>query len=275
MRDKKIKIIGINNGFFNNVKEIQKNKDLFFTNSLRNNFQNKINLGVGGIVKQIKEHQETLKKALKTTIQEGIKAAADDVEKFKFLVLEFGFPPHYDLNIKQMRLIVKYYNENGKEKTDQLLTDFFVKLYSSEQMERFLENWEKIEWLNSRINILKEVIDCHKEGKYFSSVATLLPQIEGVIVYGNNASGFMSQKDIRNLVETSLNEETSFSLDDTVRLFYINVLQAGFEHGKVKKSFLSRHAILHGGDLEYGNELNSIRCIVLFDYLVNKFNESE
>ena len=46
------------------------------------------------------------------------------------------------------------------------------------------------------------------------------------------------------------------------------------EHGKALQPDLSRHAILHGGDTNYGTELNALKVIMLIDYVQALANAS-
>lgn len=61
------------------------------------------------------------------------------------------------------------------------------------------------------------------------------------------------------------------SLDDAAKIFYYQKVLSPFEHGKKIDSFLSRHAILHEGDTNFGTVENSLKCILFFDYLQDKF----
>ena len=45
----------------------------------------------------------------------------------------------------------------------------------------------------------------------------------------------------------------------------------GFEWGSPLTAALSRNAILHGADTNYGTEINSLKAIVLFDFIVFSF----
>ena len=51
-----------------------------------------------------------------------------------------------------------------------------------------------------------------------------------------------------------------------VQVFVEDVIAARFGHGGTVSSPLSRHAILHGGDMSYGTEVNSRTAILLVDY---------
>jgi len=68
-----------------------------------------------------------------------------------------------------------------------------------------------------------------------------------------------------------LSKTEIYSYDQAIKTFLFNVILVGFEHGTIPKSFLSRHAILHGADTTYGTVTNSLKSILLFDYLQGKF----
>jgi hypothetical protein len=65
-----------------------------------------------------------------------------------------------------------------------------------------------------------------------------------------------------------------WDLGDSERLFgsllrdYVStVLLVNFAHGSSLDADLSRHAILHGADADYGTRRNAMKSIILFDYV--------
>jgi hypothetical protein len=71
---------------------------------------------------------------------------------------------------------------------------------------------------------------------------------------------------VKSYISELLTDDSEFSFDAAVQLFYFEVVLANFEHGE-QIPFLSRHAILHGADVGYGTKSNSLRTILLFDYV--------
>ncbi|MBY0148597.1 hypothetical protein [Neobacillus niacini] len=206
-------------------------------------------------------------------IAEGIKATSNDVEKFKLIMAEMGYPPHEDLEIIQMREIVHCYYQNGLDLTRVHVEKILIQKFNEETIKVILRKWIRLDWLHNRLPILNEGIEAHNNRKFFSSIATLLPQIEGIIVENFNHTGWLKQDKLKSYIESLLNEKGTFSFDNAVQLFFFNVVLSSFQHGQVLESPLSRHAILHGADTNYGTELNSLRCIILLDYLIEKFDE--
>jgi hypothetical protein len=205
-------------------------------------------------------------------IAEGIRATSDDVEKFKMIMVEMGYPPHEDLEILQIRKIVNYYLQHGMQKAKEIVEQLLIQIFNKETLEEILNSWTSLEWLQTRLPILTEGIEAHNNKKWYTSIPTLLPQIEGIIAEKFKHTGWLKQDKLKYYVELLLNKKETFSFDDSMQLFYFNVVLDSFQHGQILESPLSRHAILHGADTNYGTELNSLRCILLLDYLIEKFD---
>lgn len=209
------------------------------------------------------------------SISEGLKRITDNTERYKLIMLEFNFPPHYDMEFSDISEFPELYDKYGPEKAKEFIENKLLSYFNQAILEGYLKHWKAIEWLDNRSAILEEVINNHINGRYYSSIALLLPQIEGVIIEGSNESGYITQWEVKRLAELILNESSHFSFDDAVKSFYIKLVHEKFEHGQVINSPLSRHAILHGGDTKFGYEINSLRCILFFDYLIYKLEANE
>ncbi|PEC09881.1 hypothetical protein CN567_22220 [Bacillus toyonensis] len=84
----------------------------------------------------------------------------------------------------------------------------------------------------------------------------------------------MGGNKLQKYLETLLVNDGVFSFDKQIQTFYLNTILIGFEHGESLKSKLSRNAILHGADLEYGTEENSLKSILIFDYILDRLTEN-
>ncbi|MEK4207140.1 hypothetical protein [Paenibacillus sp. FSL R10-2788] len=204
------------------------------------------------------------------TISESIKRLTDNTERYKMIMLEFNFPPHYDMEFSDISEFPEFYDKYGPERAKEFIENKLLSYFNQAMLEGYLKQWKTIEWLDNRSSILEEVINNHINGRYYSSIALLLPQIEGVIIERSNKSGYITQAEVKRLAESILNESSQFSFDDAVKSFYIKLVHEKFDHGEAINSPLSRHAILHGGDTKFGYEINSLRCILFFDYLIDK-----
>lgn len=222
--------------------------------------------------KNIEDILNTIKESTKRTMDVFSDVMAEETRKFTTILLENGWPPHNTLNMNHMIEIIEIHESNAnkinvKTEIDRLFLDF----YSIDQINRMFKVWKSKGWLKDRISILNDCVYAHNKGKYSLTVPTLLTQIEGIIADGFSHNGRMDNDVLKNYINDLLNRGDRFSYDTAIEEFYLENLLAGFKHGFPLKSFLSRHAILHGGDTNYGTKLNSLKCLLLFDYLQNKF----
>ncbi|WP_196592243.1 hypothetical protein [Pectinatus frisingensis] len=140
----------------------------------------------------------------------------------------------------------------------------FVKLYGANEINRLYAGWEKNTLLKSRLPVLREGIDAHL-GKHFNaSVCTILPQIEGVIHDIIPMTVKKIYKKDLDAVVVSVVDSKDFN--QTTKKFYFKIVLQEFRHGD-EIPVLSRYAILHGEDTNFGTEVNSLKLILLFDFL--------
>ena len=137
-----------------------------------------------------------------------------------------------------------------------------------------------------RAALMTEALDAHAGGRYGSSVLLLLSQADGMSreMFGEGlfATEYVSGErrprvakamdrkldEIRaRLGEAMLQEYFGYFLQ------HLSALQLGQVELPAPRSGmlgpLNRHAIMHGDDLEFATELNSLRALSLLDYLVS------
>lgn len=210
-------------------------------------------------------------------IQEGIKQFKKDIEKFKLILVELGFPPFEYLMPRQIREIVQAYEKEGSKKAERLLLKYITdEFFKEDNLQILFEGWKRNPLINkTRLKILGEIFEAHKRKHYYCSVSTIIPQIEGVIFRNMKHKGWTKQDKIIGYIETISNPNSELSLDEVLEHYFKSVLYTKFIIGKKRASQLSRNAILHGIDIKYGTRTNSIKCILLFDYLVERLKESK
>jgi hypothetical protein len=149
-------------------------------------------------------------------------------------------------------------------------------IYDEEYLDHILLKWEQRKLISSRISILRNVIKCHNQQMYNASIPTLLPQLEGTIANAFQHKGKLNSYHLKVYLKHLLikpNEERVFSFEEALHNYYIQYVLVNFEHGKEIMSEVSRHAILHGGLTSYGTKENSLKLILLFDFLIDCFDE--
>lgn len=185
------------------------------------------------------------------------------------ILVELGWPPHQDLSAKELAAIARIYDREGPERAERSVADFMLEHYGVQALEGILEGWRRRRWLQPRLRILEESISGHKSGLYFLTVPALFAQIEGIIAEGFGHRGRMKSQDYEKYLEQLL--DTPLPEHRAVKKFMLDVVLASFVWGMQVSLPLSRHAILHGYDTRYGTKENSLKVILLFDYIQAKF----
>ncbi|MCK5397163.1 MAG: hypothetical protein KAJ33_02805 [Thermoplasmata archaeon] len=192
-------------------------------------------------------------------------------DKYSMYMLQFNWPPPMDMAASSVPLIVNRIEKEG-EAIKEELENAFIELYDERLLNEKLIEWKRKKWIKARIPIIESVIAAHIEGNYNLSIPTLLPQIEGAIYDGYGYKGWVTYEKFKKYSNGIISTGThSESLRVALSEYIIKTLLVQFEYGKQVNSSLSRHAILHGGDTSYGSSVNSLKLILLFDYIVNSF----
>ncbi len=202
---------------------------------------------------------------------QGIKKYGEKAQQFSIIMVDAGWPPHGDFFPEEIHHIVEYHSKHTQEEVANEIKRMCLEKYHEQEIERLREKWQKSKLLSRRMKILNEAIIAHKRGLYFTSVPALLAQIEGVIAEGYAHYGRMKGSQYIEYIKQTCSRKGMFSFDEAIENFFEIYILVGFDHGATPKSELSRHAILHGGDTNYGSLSNSIKCILIFDYLQSKF----
>lgn len=248
-------------------------------------FQEDIRKSLEPVINTLENFREIIQTSLASIDFKAIHEAAIKFEqktiRFKAIMLELGFPPHNSIPIHNVTRIVDIYDNYGIDYTKRVITRYMTSVvYREEELRNLLSTWQKASWLKRRIKVLKSGVEGHVNGYYDLAVPTFLAQIEGILVEGilafdemaaSEKIGYGKQKSF--LAQVILDNTSSFSFDEEIEKIYTTIILADFERGKEIHSELSRHAILHGEDVEYGTELNSLKAILIFDYIFSKLDE--
>ena len=215
-------------------------------------------------------------------LRELAKRAEETTLSFKTIVIELGFPPHDFMPIYSMKRVIQLYEEKGIEYTRRFLERYMCMFaYSKETLIEIYNSWQQEKKKKKRLPIINTVIEGHFNGYYMLTVPTILAQIEGILVEGilkleavdpDVKIKYEHQKNF--LGQFLLGSKSLFSFDEQIEEFYLKTVLANFDRGKEVGSDLSRHAILHGEDVNYGTKINSLKGILVFDYLFDKLNEA-
>jgi hypothetical protein len=198
----------------------------------------------------------------------------DILPEFLLALREAQWPPpsdHSDVTLRDMARVVTRRREEGQEAARAELDALMLGRHGGEVIDALLVDWSDNLLLRGRAPILRAGVEAHLRGDYACSVPTLLPQIEGIVVDGYGHKGRLCGKDYRDYLKRLLEQDSSQGLEaelrDVARMFFLDILLAEFEHGKAIHFHPSRHAVLHGADVSYATEENSLKAILAVEAL--------
>ncbi len=162
---------------------------------------------------------------------------------------------------------------------------FLNKLMVSSRIIKTLESWtqKNNSCVKKRIAILKEAITAHLEEKYYLSVSTLIPQIEGLL---KNAVEEAEIKDVnlRTLTEGCIQNAADklarkWKEENDIMGVFAALLDENFpkviaylykpQEEIDEENKLNRHQICHGGiQTDFGIATNSLRLILIIDRII-------
>jgi len=206
-------------------------------------------------------------------IKQGILKTEEDMKVFKIAIIELGYPPHEGMDISTIRGIAQAYT-NDKEHLSEIIDQIMCDYYDDDFIMMISGLWEENDTIKERLPILRNVIMAHNQGMYNVAIPSILAQFEGSLVDAFNIRGKVDGTIVNKLIRILLknnSSDTLWSFDKEIHKFYEENLMVSFNHGGLIGSKVSRHAILHGGDKEYGTQENSIKLILLFDYIATEF----
>ncbi|WP_180320105.1 hypothetical protein [Peribacillus loiseleuriae] len=212
-----------------------------------------------------------------TRFKQGIIETEEDLKIFKSVMVEMGYPPHEGIDISTVRTIAQSYKENKESITPDVIQEFMCVYYDSKFIKTISLEWENNKVIQKRLPILRNVVMAHNQGMYNVAIPTILTQLESLLVDAFHIKGKVNGEIIKILWENLLknNEDANLNFDREIHDYYVKNILIGFEHGKAAGSEISRNAILHGADIDYGQLLNSIKTILLFDCVVNAVFEMD
>lgn len=214
---------------------------------------------------------EEARKALEAfTSQKRWKTAA---EKYARIMIEAEWPPVLDIPIRVIYKINDLYDQQTIQEFKLTVSEILKTYYDDAKLRAKLSKWAEVPILERRKSILTEIIDAYLLEKYFLVVPCILVQIEGLLGDIASHKGMMRLADIERYLTELFDNRLSASPFDQVKSLIMRKVYESFEWGDAISSSISRHAIVHGADTNYGSKESALKCICLFDYVVYYHSE--
>lgn len=275
----------------NLLKEIKRWNDKFTRVIVRNEHfitaLVKTSVEVGSTIQQFaaraEEIHEQLLRAAKPTfdlLQQITERTKRDTQRCAQIMLECAWPPETDMAADFAAKVIRIYGDKGKESAETYIRTYMMEKYDEIALEDVYRNWTEAGWLDKRLPLLREALDAHHNGLFGLSVPVILAQTEGAVADGYGHQGFLYTKprggktkepSYIGYVRSLLSGGSAWDPDQVVESFFLDFILEGFEHGVIPTPTLSRHAILHGADVAYNTAENSLKAILLFHYIQDRF----
>jgi len=189
-----------------------------------------------------------------------------------------GLPPFRLLSIDDWREVEEVHQKAGIDEAAALVYRLSKEaLKDGPTREQLLRDWRNNSVVATRIDILDQALKAHELGLYAVSIPPFLAHLEGIIADSKHPSVEKRNPKFEKLKEyVAQLAEGDELMGALITEFISDTVLQGFVRDAARPVF-SRHAILHGFDTAYANEMNSVRAICTFDCvqdLVSEYSKS-
>ena len=179
---------------------------------------------------------------------------------------EYGWYINSSISLGKTTGLMKKAIEGERDFLDDFLSHYYRK--EIEDLSEVIHNGQ-----DARSRITFEAITCHKEKKYFASTILFLSQADGLC----NGELFKVRNDKKALKKyIAKSQYGSFFKILFGMITKENAVDAGYSKMSNFESTLNRHAVMHGKDVQYGTELNSLKAFSLFSFVdgfIDRYNK--
>jgi hypothetical protein len=133
-----------------------------------------------------------------------------------------------------------------------------------------VRSWDDEPAFRVRRPIIREAVELHREGRYKSSIPTLLPHVEGIAV--DVFSPGAGAKNPMLLYKDGVDPEQLDRMLGEALLFTLDVLYQWVPFASInpRARTWNRHVVLHGRSINYASEANSLRVFLTLDQLASE-----
>lgn len=174
--------------------------------------------------------------------------------------------------------IINSFVEGGCSNIDDL---FVNTLMDNERVNQTLSVWKNRPEISKRLPLIEEAIEAHIDRKFYLSVSTLIPQVEGLL---RDALQSMDQNiDFTSIRKEDIKRATCALKDSWKSQVYalpeatllleslpdaVSDIYEEYDPTKSVPGKLYRHGVCHGLQTDFNSKKNSIRLILLLDRII-------
>lgn len=182
----------------------------------------------------------------------------DAKEKASLIASKYDWFIAYDFYVNK-EFFEKLIELDEKSSQTKELDDFFTGYYDADLRNQIISDLKDMDSTKEYKEILNQIEYGYAHELFFLIVPTLFTLIEGMIARGFQHKGRMNGKQIKEYINELIDGDETESLQEIID----KRMLVSFEHGKEIDSPISRHAILHGGDIEFGTEAVALRLLLI------------
>jgi hypothetical protein len=250
------------------------------------------------VLAQVSEIANELAEAFSKVLSKDSESIYDAVEKHSELVLpllrkaKLWYFPSMPIEVpRDLRLLA----EQAKEVTSKQIEKVFIDNYSVNNhiaLKEMVSSWLHSSFFDRRKRIIEDALEAHISGKFTLSIPALLPQVEGILSSKTNRNAgsvglllkaAVEQNDLSDIsIFNAVEDDILIALATDPFLFKGHTFGEFFTPEKYTEwvtgqgfdsTPLNRHAILHGVQIDYATEINSLRVFFLLDSVHGIDNE--
>ncbi|MEH2462717.1 hypothetical protein [Nostoc sp.] len=168
------------------------------------------------------------------------------------------------------------------------IDDLFInRLMTIDRIHQTLKSWQSVTniKIQNRYPILEQALYAHEEGKFFLSVSTLIPQVEGIIRDAIESSGKeadfgkMTDAEIHNAIKSLKEVWKNKNNDNRLLNILDNIIKMVSrlyidDREKSSHDGLYRHGICHGRLTNFGTAKNSLKLILILDRFICLYDDN-
>ena len=195
----------------------------------------------------------------------------ESTPKHLLLIAEYGWYIDFDSDLNFPHQIAQELEDGNMQAADLILEKYY-----SSKLERI--DKELSERHEDRKEIINEIFEGHKSGKYYLTIPAILSQVDGVCFDFTRKKFFIKERGNNYLPEvTSELESLSKGIIDLFLSPIRNQTPIVVREMDLPKyqCTLNRHKVLHGVSKDYGTKVNSLKCISLLKYISDLLIETD
>ncbi len=239
-------------------------------------------VGLQDISRAMSREMATISKAIQTAIPQALLQTIEQMARrhektdreFAAIITRAKWPMVWHIPARATDEIVLEYNKGTlpwnrfRAELDKLL----VAYHDEKLIKEIVSDWHDIGFVKRRTMILRDAVDAHIKGLYTLSIPVFLISIEGLIADALGIGRQIKTKRLKRSLECrKYGQRKSRMHKAGMRYVRHRIYQSWFRGDPIPDQ-PNRHAILHGQDTAYPDEVMSLKAVLAVDNVIRHFS---